>query len=413
MVRIPKLLITIFSTLLLGGCAYSPGLYIPDSHLAYEAHDNGLQVKNNSLLEVALGLTRDDNAVAPAFVTTIDANLVVSQEREQVSRSRPGDDNELCRKAAESGEYRVGPQDVLSFTVWDHPELTSPSGAANAAMMTAISPLGMTVPQVVPSDANGHAVSSRGTIFFPYVGEVLVAGHTLEEIRSALTRTLAQHILNPQLDVHVVAYRSKKVYVTGEIKTPGAIAVTDAPISVVDAIARAQGFTPEADAFRARLIRGKQSCPINLTALFKNGDISQNCLLQDGDIVNVPNRNDSRVYVMGEVKGGVAGSNVVRMNEGRMDLAEAINLAGGLNQETSDAKRVFVIRGVSENPTAPLVYHLDLSNPGALLLSTRFALKPLDVVYVATSDITRWNRVVSQILPLVSTLALTNYYATH
>ncbi len=406
MVKLYVFPILVLSALLIEGCSYAPGLDIPESALSYETHDNGLQVKNNSLLEVALDLTHGQETAMPTFVTNIDANLIVSQDHEQANHAPPEDLSVLCRQTAQNDEYRVGPQDVLSFTVWDHPELTSPSNITTSGM--AFSPMGAAAPQAVSSDVNGHVVSKQGIIFFPYVGEVAVAGHTLGEIRAAITQALTGHIIKPQLDVRVVSYRSKKVYVTGEVKMPGAIPITDTPLSVVEAVAHAQGFTQEADTFRATVLRGKQSYPVDLNALFNSGDLSQNCLLQDGDIVHVPDRGDSRVYVMGEV----TKANLVYMKEGRMNLAQAINLAG-LNQETSDARRVFVIRGAGDNPATPLVYHLDLSNPGALLLSTRFALKPLDVVYVSTASVTRWNRIVSQILPLISTLASTNYYATH
>ena len=395
---------------MIGGCAFAPGLFVPDSALSYGTHNNGLQVKDNSLLGVALDITHEQETAVPAFVTTIDANVINAQERARAEEMRRETDNAPCgRTAAKDDEYRIGPEDVLSFTVWDHPELTSPGSAAAVAMTTAVSPLGVATPQAMPADSTGHTVSKRGTIFFPYVGEISVAGRTVDEIRSMLTRSLAQHIIDPQIDVHIVSYRSKRVYITGEVKNPGAIPITDTTLNVADAVTRAQGFTPEADAFRARLTRGQHNYPLDLTALFNRGDLSQNCLLQDGDIINVPNRQDSRVYVMGEVMK----VDVLHMHEGQMSLAEAINLTGGLNQESSDAKRVFVIRGAGENTTSPLVYHLNLSSPDALLLSTRFALKPLDVVYVSTAAITRWNRVVGQILPLVSTLSSTSYYASH
>ncbi|CAK0774798.1 polysaccharide biosynthesis/export protein [Gammaproteobacteria bacterium] len=396
MVRLSRFVVPAFLAVSVVGCSYAPGLHIPDSRLSYESGGSGWQVKNNSLMEVALDLAYDTRPSIPAFVTAIDADVIAAQdcERAKVRREVSG---AVRPEEAQGYEYRVGPQDVLSFTVWDHPELTSSNAAANAAVTAA---LGVATPQVVPSDTIGHRVSQRGTIFFPYVGEVLVAGRTLEEIRSIITRALTQYILKPQLEVHVVSYRSKKVYVTGEVKNPGTISITDTPLTIVDAIARVQGFTPESEAFRVRLIRGKQSYLLDLNALFDNGDLSQNWILQDGDIVNVPDRKDSKIYIMGEV----VKADVLHMNKGRMSLAESINLSGGLNQQTSDAKRVFVIRGVNENPSSPLVYHLDLSSPNALLLSTRFELKPLDVVYVSTADVTRWNRVISEILPTVTTL---------
>lgn len=402
MVRPSKLVVPALLALSVMGCSLAPGLYLSENQFSYNKPDSNRQAKNNSLVEVALDLANDTRPSVPVFVTNVDADVISAQEceRARVQREVSG---AVRPEDVQSYEYRVGLQDVLSFTVWDHPELTSPSAAANAAITASISPLGVSANQAVPSDNLGHRVNQRGTIFFPYVGEVFVSGHTLEEIRAMITQALSKYILQPQLDVHVVSYRSKKVYVTGEVKNPGTISITDTPLTIVDAITRAQGFTPDADSFRTRLTRGKRSYILDLNALFNNGDLSQNWLLRDGDIVNIPDHQDSKVYIMGEV----AKSDVLYMNRGRMSLAEAINLSGGLDQTTADAKRVFVIRGVNENPSPPLVYHLDLSSPDALLLSTRFELKPLDVVYVSTADLTRWNRVISGILPTISTLNAT------
>ncbi|CAK0767381.1 polysaccharide biosynthesis/export protein [Gammaproteobacteria bacterium] len=403
MVKFSRLVTQTFFVLSTVSCSYAPGLHIPDNRFSYNAHDNDQDYEERAgLMDVFLDLMDDSRPLTPIPVTTIDADVISAQDHEQAKLRREVS-GAVRTEDIQNYEYRVGPHDVLAFTVWDHPELTSPSAAANAAMTAAISPLGVSSSQVVPSDAIGHGVSNQGTIFFPYVGEVPVAGRTLGEIRSMITRALGQYIIEPQVDVRIVSYRSKRVYVTGEIKNPGMIPITDTPLTIVDAIARAQGFTPESEPFRVRLVRGKQNYILDLNSLFDNGDLSQNWILQDGDIVNVPDRKDSKVYVMGEVMK----ADVLHMNKGHMSLAESINLSGGLNQQSADAKRVFVIRGVNEKPTSPLVYHLDLSRPDALLLSTRFELKPLDVVYVSTADLARWNRVISGILPTITTLSTT------
>lgn len=394
---LPALLLIMI--VVLGGCSLAPGLHIPDSQLEYKKQGAGWQVQNNKFVY-------EDKAPEPTFkVTPIDAATITAQERARMEAHR-----EVSGAARPDElrqyEYRVGPEDVLAFTVWDHPELTSASAAANAAFTASVNPLGMAAPQPVPSDSIGHRVSQDGTIFFPYAGEIKVAELTLDEIRRRVTLALSHYIPNPQVDVRVAAYRSKKVYVSGEVKTPCTIYITDIPLTVADAISAAQGLTPEADLPRARLTRGDKGYNLNLVALYDDGDLTQNWVLQNGDVLNVPDRKDSKIFVMGEVKK----VDVFFMRKGRMSLSESIGLAGGLDQTTSNAKRVFVIRGMDQKPDSPLIYHLDLSRPDALLLSTRFELKPFDVVYVSTADVTRWGRVLSQILPTVQTFTTSTYY---
>ena len=73
----------------------------------------------------------------------------------------------------------------------------------------------------------------------------------------------------------------------------------------------------------------------------------------------------------------------------------------GFNETTVNPSRIYVIRGEYDKPK---IYRLDASSPDALLLATQFPLKPKDVVYVASTDIARWNRIIQQILPTIQTL---------
>jgi len=277
------------------------------------------------------------------------------------------------------GAYTVAPYDVLQVTVWDHPELTAPTG------------------QFRSPEENGNPVNADGTVYYPYVGVVKVAGLTLSEIRTLLTQRLSTVIAKPQLDVRIAAFRGKKVQVTGEVLAPSTMPLTDVPARVQDAMAFAKGFTPEADPGNVTLARGGKTYHLDLLALYENGDLSQNWLLKDGDVINVGDRNRNRVFVMGEVRVQQAKPMVKR----KMTLAEAIGDSGGLDPIAANAGKIYVIRG---DYNAPDIFHLDASSPDALLLATAFQLKPRDVVFVSTYRLTQFNRVMSQILPTVQIL---------
>jgi polysaccharide export outer membrane protein len=99
---------------------------------------------------------------------------------------------------------------------------------------------------------------------------------------------------------------------------------------------------------------------------------------------------------MGEVNAQTS----LSMQDGRLNLAEVMATAG-VNQKAADPERIYVLR---QSEGKPLAFHLDASEPGALILATSFQLKPLDVVFVSTSNLTLWNRVLTQLLPTAQTL---------
>lgn len=280
--------------------------------------------------------------------------------------------------AEEGYHYRVGPQDILNIIVWEHPELTIPTGGQR------------------PVEQDGHKVSADGTIFYPYVGIVKVAGRTTAEIRDELTQKLSRYIRKPQLDVRVVAFNSQKVHVSGSVANPGVVPITDQPLYLADVVSTAGVDAERADIQDVVLTRNGKNRLFNLLALYYEGDLSQNIRLQDKDIVYVPANTVRKVYVMGEV----ANSQALPLVEGKLSLADALATAG-VDQEAADADSIFVLRQGEERP---LAYHLDASEPAGLILATAFSLQPLDVVYVSTANISRWNRVLKQLLPTAQTI---------
>jgi polysaccharide biosynthesis/export protein len=204
-------------------------------------------------------------------------------------------------------------------------------------------------------------------------------------------------IERPQLDVRVVGFRGQKVQVTGEVVAPGSIPVTDVPLRVQDAIAQARGVTLEADQRALTLSRGGKTFTLDLQAMYEQGDLSQNWLLQDGDVLNIPDRSHNKVFVLGEV---LRPSSRV-MVKGRMTLAEAIGDSEGFNPVSSNPSKIYVIRGSFDRPS---IYKLDAQSPDALLLATQFQLRPRDVVFISPHNLTRWNRIITQIQPTVQLL---------
>ena len=310
---------------------------------------------------------------ARADVHSIDLRTVQQLQAERRSRGVEAVAGPASFKAEANGyEYRVAPQDVLRVTVWEHPQLTNPSGA---------------------DQTSGLVVNADGSFFFPYVGSFKAAGRTVPEIREHIARGLLKIIKTPQVDVTVLQYRGQRIHVSGEVRTPGTVAVTDVPPDLTEVIARAGGTTPEADLAGVTVTRGKESARLDLVALYYNGDLRANIRLQHGDVVNVPERRQSRVFVTGEV----IRPTPVPMPRGQLTLADALAEAGGLNPLSASAGQIFVIRA---GPAArPQIYHLNASAPDALLLADQFVLNSRDVVYVDVAKVVRWARVINNIVP--------------
>lgn len=375
MKHLKKLMLTAVLPITLTGCI-TPGAY-----LTVEGLDH-----NNQSGSAANG-TESDDILDRVNVFPLTANTMAEHKPPHtVAQVNPKLDAELA-----AYQYLIDAGDILNVTIWDHPELTIPAGSYRSA------------------SESGNWVHADGTIFYPYIGFVPVAGKTVVEVRAILTEKLAKFIETPQVDVNVAAFRSKKAYVTGEVNKPGQQFISNVPLTLLDAINLAGGLAEDADWRNVTLTRDGTEQALSLYALMQRGDLTQNRLLQAGDIVHVPRNDGQKVFVMGEVNE----PKLLKIDRSGMSLTEALSSVGGINQLAADATGIFVVRAnkqaakmanEQENVKASTVadiYQLDISNAAALVIGTEFELKPYDIVYVTAAPITRWNRVIGQILPTI------------
>jgi polysaccharide export outer membrane protein len=208
----------------------------------------------------------------------------------------------------ETASYVIGPQDQLSITVYDEPDLT-----------------------------NRYRVDDAGFISFPLISRIAAAGLTIAEFEDRLRSTLANgYIRNPQVRVDVEQYRSRSVVVTGSVRAPQKLTMTGSSMTLLEALALAG--SPTADASNEVIVTRKKrdgGKPEELEEIRVNrrdlelGRSGRDVLLRDGDIVHVPMA--QRFYVDGHVRN--TGTFIL---EPGMTVQQAIALAGGLSERGSD-----------------------------------------------------------------------------
>jgi len=337
------------------------------------------------------GLSSSDSAsasggeAANAVLKPITPQLVKS-ERELREKQVSQDITKLLGKPA---PYTIDNGDVISVVVWDHPEL---SNAATVSTGGPVGPGADASTSAATAPPAGFMVDHEGMIQFPYAGPIKVAGMTQDQARNLLTSKLAKYIKNPRVTLRVQSYRSKRVYVDGEVKNPGLQAINDIPMTLVEAINRAGGVLPTGDQSQILVNRGGENYHINLPQLVQRGVNPASIMLTNGDVVRVRSRDESKVFVSGEV----VSPRALPMHNGRLTLNEALGESGGVNPLSGDGSQIYVVR---KNGTDQVVYQLDGRSPGALAMAEGFELSPKDVVYVAATPLANWHRAISLILP--------------
>ncbi|MGR4068146.1 polysaccharide export protein [Billgrantia sp. C5P2] len=342
----------------LGGCAFAPG-----GHIDYQADSAPI----DDLVDIE----------------PITFGLVRSQSQDVKGAEDIGEVSEALREGISGYEYYIGKGDVLTVIVYGHPELTIPAGGERSAA------------------ESGNAVHSDGTIFYPFIGRIPVEGKTVREVREIVARGLEPYVAMPQVEVQVAQYNSQKVNVTGAVEEPGPLPIRNVPLSVLDAINLSGGLAEHANWHDVLLTRDGEEIRLSLHDMLNSGRLDQNMLLQAGDVLHVPDNSNQKVYVMGEVRDPKS----LPMGASRLTLTDALSEAGGMEESNADASGIFVIRRApADSDKLATVYQLDARNAAALMLGAEFTLQPTDVIYVTTTPLGRWNRVVRQLLPTVSSL---------
>jgi polysaccharide export outer membrane protein len=213
-------------------------------------------------------------------------------------------------------------------------------------------------------------ISERGTIVFPLIGEIALAGQTPAQGGARIAEQLKKKdfIKNPQVSVSVLQVRSRQVSVLGHVARPGRYALDDTSSRLTDILALAGGIGPAGDDMVTVIATrgGKvQKLEIDVPGMYRTGDMSQNIEVENGDTIFV--QRAPVFYIYGEVQRAGA----YRL-EPDMVVMRALSLGGGLTPRGTD-------RGLKIHRRLPdgAVHKLD-----AKLTDT---VQPDDVIYVRES----------------------------
>ena len=251
---------------------------------------------------------------------------------------------------AAAPRYTVGPDDLLTITVFDEPDLTGK-----------------------------YRVDADGFITFPLIGRVASAGVTIAVLQERLRSMLAKGYLRyPQVRVEIEQYKSKSVFVIGEVRAPGKYSMTGS-MSLIEALALAGSPTPAAS--NELIVVHPKKTPegtvpvvdgdadaertvVNLKDL-QLGKAGLDVGLEDGDTIYVPK---AQIFY---VNGYVVHPGSYVLDPG-MTILQAISLAGGLSERGSDRgiKIVRMTNGKREEVDGKLT---DLIQPNdTILIRQRF-----------------------------------------
>jgi len=158
--------------------------------------------------------------------------------------------------------YTLHPGDELEIAVWKETELQKPI-----------------------------VVRPDGRFSFPLVGEIAASGRTLSQVQAEIETKLKKYIPDPVVSITLTNVGGNKVYVIGQVRTPGAF-IMNPQMNVLQALSLAGGMTPFAALNNITIVRsvdGRQSTlPFRYEDVSRGRNLDQNVLLESGDVVVVP-----------------------------------------------------------------------------------------------------------------------------
>ncbi len=297
----------------------------------------------------------------------------------------------LATLAADHRADLIGPGDVLTVSIYE----------VGVSLFAGSGPRGGGTAGFDPSAHSENfpaiAVGAQGDISLPYLGRLIVGGLTTDEARARIEQGLRGKSQEPKALVSIRENVANTVYMSGDVHKPGRLELTLGHERLLDAIASSGGAISSPEDTLVRVSRGDKSIEQRLGTI-RSGS-QDDLTLNPGDRIELLKH--PRTYL---VFGATTHVSEIPFERSGVTLAEAIARVGGPSDATADPSAIFLFRYVADRLATsgeqPVIYRLNMLNPGSYFLAQRIAMRDKDVIYIANA---RANRP-AKLMNIVNTL---------
>lgn len=310
----------------------------------------------------------------------------VTRSKLDILQSWPmtGDAHPYSWPSAGSGDQTpvIRSGDLMRIQVWDSEQnsLLVPNGTNRSDIADAI-------------------VAPNGTIFVPYVGEVAVAGMTVQAARQKLQTNLEPISPSVQVQLARKAGQLNSVDLVSGFPSPGTYEIEERRTNILSVIAKAGGVSPDMRNPLVRLMRDGKNYEVRADSLFQ--DAQKNIYLKGRDQIVV--EPDSRFFT---AFGASGREDLVYFDRDKITALESLSMIGGLADDRADLKGVLLLREfesaqIRTDDQGPnkeqVVFVFDISTADGLFAARNFTLNPQDTVIISESPVTSVRTVFSLI----------------
>ena len=234
------------------------------------------------------------------------------------------------------------------------------------------------------TNMEGIVVSPGGTIFVPYVGEVVVNGLSPGAARQVVQREIERIAPSAQVQLELKPGTTNSIDLVRGVASPGPVPLPSRNYTILNAISAGGGISTSLRNPLVRLIRNTKTYEIRAETLLADG--TRNIAMRGGDKIIVDE--DKRYFVAA----GATGDEIIEFDREHITAIEALSMAGGLTASRANPRGILVLRdypasavhrdGVGGPKTAQVAFTVDLTSADGLFAAREFKINPGDLVMV-------------------------------